>query len=414
MVVDGNTNRIIAGWGYDGNGNVVYMPGFSSLTHDVSNRLASASPSSGGTEYYAYEPTNQRVWKKKPGGEEEVYFSTPEGEKLATYNVVTAWPGYAHTLLLQVSSTNLYFGGKLIREAGTAVVLDRLASRVKHFPYGEEYQSSAHDRTKFATYYRDATTALDYAQNRYYASTQGRFLTPDPYVTGGGMESPQSLNQYAYAENDPANRADPHGLYSCFTTWGGLTVCDESVDQVLSLATSWQTHPWCIYLAFAPDTTGLPIPGRCEGFLSAVAAAGLSRARFVPDRVVAMFDCVGKDPFAILGGAVLRQITYVAYAGIKEIPPDYAAVISENLIWSYGPLPNAGRGDPAQPFFDEVGTRNRGDFGLTQQFFVAVFGGTPQRVQIQGYGESTLRWENIIKATNDHVWINDKEGPPCK
>jgi RHS repeat-associated protein len=38
------------------------------------------------------------------------------------------------------------------------------------------------DRDKFATYYRDSTTGLDYAQNRYYANTLGRFTSPDPYV----------------------------------------------------------------------------------------------------------------------------------------------------------------------------------------------------------------------------------------
>ena len=87
-MVDGNTNRITgSNWSSFNNGNATWMPGFSSLSYDVSNRLRSASPSSGGTEYCAYEPTNQRVWKKKPDGSEEVYFSTPEGEKLGTYTV---------------------------------------------------------------------------------------------------------------------------------------------------------------------------------------------------------------------------------------------------------------------------------------------------------------------------------------
>ena len=33
---------------------------------------------------------------------------------------------------------------------------------------------------KFATYYRDGTSLLDYARNRYYSSTLGRFMSADP------------------------------------------------------------------------------------------------------------------------------------------------------------------------------------------------------------------------------------------
>jgi RHS repeat-associated protein len=79
-------------------------------------------------------------------------------------------------------------------------------SGVKYYPYGEEQGAgTANDKDKFGTYYRDQTTGLDYAQNRYYASTMGRFLSPDPYKATTGEANPQDWNQYAYVGNDPIN-----------------------------------------------------------------------------------------------------------------------------------------------------------------------------------------------------------------
>jgi len=156
------------------------------------------------------------VWKKKPNGSEEFYFYGVGGQKLGTYQPATDSQFGTRMVLV---STNLYFGGKVIRAQGQAVVTDRLGSvragsgpATRYFPYGEEQQTTAQDRDNFATYYRDSSTGLDYADQRYYGSTMGRFLTPDPYRASGGPASPQSWNRYAYAEGDPANGFDPTGL----------------------------------------------------------------------------------------------------------------------------------------------------------------------------------------------------------
>jgi RHS repeat-associated protein len=63
---------------------------------------------------------------------------------------------------------------------------------------------------------RDAESGNDYFGARYYASTMGRFMSPDwaakaspvPYATFG---DPQSLNLYAYMRNNPLGGADPDG-----------------------------------------------------------------------------------------------------------------------------------------------------------------------------------------------------------
>ena len=51
---------------------------------------------------------------------------------------------------------------------------------------------------------------LDYADQRFYASTYGRFNTPDP-DNGGDIGNPISMNLYHYSLGDPINFNDPEG-----------------------------------------------------------------------------------------------------------------------------------------------------------------------------------------------------------
>jgi RHS repeat-associated protein len=65
---------------------------------------------------------------------------------------------------------------------------------------------------------RDAESGNDYFGARYYASTMGRFLSPDwsakvepvPYAK---LDNPQSLNLYAYVQNSPLDRMDADGHF---------------------------------------------------------------------------------------------------------------------------------------------------------------------------------------------------------
>jgi RHS repeat-associated protein len=130
------------------------------------------------------------------------------------------------TLTFETVADNLYFGGRLIRSGREVVAVDRLGSvrwrrnldtgataTFDYWPYGQEKpQATAQEREKFGTYYRDAT-GLDYADQRYYSSTSGRFLTADPFVTTTALRSPtRGWNRYAYVEGDPVNLTDPSGL----------------------------------------------------------------------------------------------------------------------------------------------------------------------------------------------------------
>jgi RHS repeat-associated protein len=54
---------------------------------------------------------------------------------------------------------------------------------LKYLPFGEELRKSSDDYAKMGGYIRDSVSGLDYAENRYYSSTLGRFITPDPEDT---------------------------------------------------------------------------------------------------------------------------------------------------------------------------------------------------------------------------------------
>jgi RHS repeat-associated protein len=61
---------------------------------------------------------------------------------------------------------------------------------------------------------RDTESGNDYFGARYYASSMGRFMSPDPsQLYYADPTNPQSLNLYSYALNNPLKNTDPTGLY---------------------------------------------------------------------------------------------------------------------------------------------------------------------------------------------------------
>ncbi|WHX59892.1 DNRLRE domain-containing protein [Peribacillus frigoritolerans] len=62
---------------------------------------------------------------------------------------------------------------------------------------------------RYAGYRFDEATGLYYLLSRYYDSNIGRFLTRDTFH--GYVNTPLSLNQYAYSENNPVMLIDPDG-----------------------------------------------------------------------------------------------------------------------------------------------------------------------------------------------------------
>jgi RHS repeat-associated protein len=73
---------------------------------------------------------------------------------------------------------------------------------------------------KFTGKERDSESGLDDFDVRYYASSMGRFMRPDPAQWAGfeHKDDPQAWNGYAYGRNNPLLYTDPDGA--------NYTVCD--------------------------------------------------------------------------------------------------------------------------------------------------------------------------------------------
>jgi RHS repeat-associated protein len=82
---------------------------------------------------------------------------------------------------------------------------------------------------------RDVETGLDYFGERYYASTQGRFVSVDPLGASAIVSDPQSFNRYTYVLNNPLKYVDPDGL-DAKNPWADLT--DEERKLLASKLTT--------------------------------------------------------------------------------------------------------------------------------------------------------------------------------
>jgi len=65
--------------------------------------------------------------------------------------------------------------------------------------------------SKFTGKERDAESGLDYFGARYYASTMGRWTSPDLPFADQSPQDPQSWNLYGYVRNNPLDSIDTNG-----------------------------------------------------------------------------------------------------------------------------------------------------------------------------------------------------------
>jgi RHS repeat-associated protein len=140
------------------------------------------------TETYPYNYRNQRV-SRTAGGETDYYLSDAMGEIVGRYRVRTySLPDGGGTVeALSCEEKFFYLGGRRLKKQ------DRLGSTSSFYPHGEEKMESTNVASfRFATYWRDGGgTGLDYARNRYYSATYGRFTSADSFVAETVQYSPQ-------------------------------------------------------------------------------------------------------------------------------------------------------------------------------------------------------------------------------
>jgi len=236
-----NNHITTAGFAYDAGGNQTraLIPGSSTRSqrfqYDAANRLVKVKNDSGATiAIYTYGDSNERLISQD--GDENsnyrTYYVGEGGSVTAEYTETPSSP-----TVPQWSKSYVYLGGGLLStvtpngSGGDAIEFDhpdRLGTRIitnpatggvseqTTLPFGTPLAaegSGTPTKRRFTSYDRSDATGLDYAVNRHYDAQQGRFTQVDPAGKGASsLESPQTLNLYAYCANDPINHTDPSGL----------------------------------------------------------------------------------------------------------------------------------------------------------------------------------------------------------
>jgi len=284
---------------YDATGSVT-NDGAHSYAYDAANRLVSVD--SGSTAQYKYDPQNQRV--SKIVGSAWTHYIWEGGRVIGEHDATTA---YTTSPPYQEKSARLdyvYARGKMIhtrsRTSGTGswttryyvsdvwstrLVLDtsgNVLGRQAHLPFGEEVaETGTQEKHHFTNYEAETESGTDYAVNRQYSQSVGRFGSADPYRASTYLVNPQSWNRYSYVENDPIHNVDASGLFlaapgpdpdpCCASCTGGPTPPDDIGNQRPPLQyTNFESY----VTAFLNDTDN-------SGCAAALSAKGVNLAKFL-------------------------------------------------------------------------------------------------------------------------------------
>jgi RHS repeat-associated protein len=203
--------------------------GFHAYTYDAEGNVTAVD--SGATGSYVYDALNHRVRTAASSTATEFVFNA-SGQR------VSEWDGNTHAQL----KGKYYWGSQPVAyyTPGGAAHFEhqdwlgterkRTAynaieeSTATSLPFGDAQSSSGADgdASHFAMLDSDSESGTDHAQFRQYSTTQGRWLSPDPYSGSYDFRNPQSFNRYTYVLNNPLSMNDPSGL---------KTVCTQTKDK---------------------------------------------------------------------------------------------------------------------------------------------------------------------------------------
>ncbi|MEU0094818.1 SpvB/TcaC N-terminal domain-containing protein [Kribbella sp. NPDC006257] len=219
-------------YSHDVSGNLTSMPHLTELTWNVNNRLTRVDLGGGGTAYYQYDTTGQRVRAtiENAGttdtriylGGTEIYRQTVTGRTRREEHTLHVMDGNHRVALAEtatisngqpVPSPRTVIRYQLADHLGTATVetneTGALLTYEEYHPYGTtSYHSSADASTKryrFTGKEKDVRTGLYYHGARYYIPWLARWLSPDPAGLAAGP------NAYAYVRANPVRLIDPTG-----------------------------------------------------------------------------------------------------------------------------------------------------------------------------------------------------------
>jgi RHS repeat-associated protein len=181
------------------------------FTWDADHRLASIS-GPGGTVSNLYDTDGQRFLRTTPTGR-TLYFAGQEISAKLDGTNVRAVRTYSldGTVIATRSPSGVDYLG-VDQEASTETAFTSgggLETSRAYNPYGERRSGGEFDSDRgWIGQIEDDSTKLSYLNARYYDPNIGVFLSPDPVLQ---LDSPKSLNRYAYANNNPVTFTDGSG-----------------------------------------------------------------------------------------------------------------------------------------------------------------------------------------------------------
>jgi RHS repeat-associated protein len=195
---------------YDGNGNLI-SDGVKTLSWSHDNRLVWAVIGGSNTFFY-YGPDGARAKKISPLGTTR-YFGAEAEEK---GGVFTRYPHM--DVMVQGGTISFLHRDHLATVKMVTNMAGAVTERTGYAAYGEPKPTSSLPKG-FIGERPDVETGMLYLNARYYDPALGRFISPDdwdPTLPGVGT------NRYAYAGNDPVNKADANGHISVSEAWASF------------------------------------------------------------------------------------------------------------------------------------------------------------------------------------------------
>jgi len=351
---------------YDAAGEVI-ADSLNSYLYDAEGRLCAVKNSTGAMTGYIYEAGGIRVAKGSLTSfscnfSSNGYQTTtswvlgPAGEQVTEYAVSGGTSTWVHTnafaggqLLATYHDGDTYFDlndwlGTKRAEAGAGGCFTSFTSMP--FADGLTTVSGSNpcaDTTEhhFTGKERDSESGNDYFGARYYASSMGRFLSPDwaskiepvPYAK---LDDPQSLNLYSYVRNNPLSRvdADGHVDWGIQRAWNWLQGKGFKTDaQIQGLTVAQTAHSnlnSLDWMAAPGGTSGRQLfkPGsnKCNEYVGDTLDQSGHKAPMVPD---------GKGGMRLATAHELADPN-VHIAGLSDTKPMSQAQVGDVISQAHG------------------------------------------------------------------------------
>lgn len=212
------TGSTLTGLGYDAQGNLANRNG-QLFDFDYGNRLRTVTTGAVVNGTYVYDGLGRRVRELTTANKYSQY--TRAGQLAMTSdeqsNKVDEY-FYLAGSLVAIRERDVATGAYTVKYQHTdalgspVAVTDpgrNIIERTEYEPYGKVLNRPLRDAPGYTGHVEDASTGLDYMQQRYYDSAIGRFLSVDPVTAYSNPV--RAFNRYWYADSNPYKFTDPDG-----------------------------------------------------------------------------------------------------------------------------------------------------------------------------------------------------------